>query len=213
MDLTWLGHGCIRMRGRETTILCDPCSKDTGYNIGRQAADIVTLSHDHPAHSNVAVVSGHPKVIAGPGEYEVGGALIIGVRTYHDAQSGALRGKNTAYLIEIDGTRVCHLGDIGHLPSEQQIEQLVGADILVVPVGGGTTIDAQVAARTVSLLEPRIVVPVHYATPASRVEGLDGVERFLKEMGVTDVTPESKISTGRGGVSGETRTVVLEYRA
>jgi len=212
MELTWLGHACFRIRGRDATVLTDPCPKDTGYAIGKQTANIVTLSHDHPDHSNVAAVSGSPRVIAGPGEYEVGGVLISGVRTYHDAHSGVELGKNTAYLIEIDGVRICHLGDIGHVPTQDQIEELSGADILLIPVGGHTTIDAAAAAKTVSLLEPRVVVPMHYATPALKERRLDGIERFLKELGLKSVQPEPKIAVNRGGISGETRTVVLDYR-
>lgn len=212
MELTWLGHSCFRIRGRDATVITDPCPKDTGYNIARQTANIVTVSHDHPAHSNVAAVAGSPRIIDGPGEYEVGGVLIAGVRTYHDAAGGAERGKNTAYLIEIDGVRICHLGDIGHVPTQDQIEELSGADILLLPVGGHTTIDGAAAARTVSLLEPRVVVPMHYATPALKGPSLDGLERFLKEMGVKAAPSEPKISVNRGGLSGETRTVVLDYR-
>lgn len=212
MELTWLGHSCFRIRGRDATVITDPCPKDTGYAMGKQIANIVTLSHDHPDHSNLAAVNGTPRVIAGPGEYEVGGVLISGVRTYHDAENGAKLGKNTAYLMEVDGVRICHLGDIGHVPTQDQIEELSGADILLIPVGGHTTIDAVAAAKTVSLLEPRVVVPMHYATPALKERALDGIERFLKELGLKDVQPEPKIAVNRGGISGETRTVVLDYR-
>ncbi len=212
MELTWLGHSCFRIKGREATVITDPCPKETGYSIGRQTASIVTVSHDHPAHSYIAAVAGSPRIISGPGEYEVGGVLITGTRTYHDTQAGAERGRNTAFVIEIDGVRVCHLGDIGHVPDQNQIEELSGPDILLVPVGGHTTIDGAAAARTVSLLEPRLVVPMHYRTPALRQDGLDSIERFLKELGIKDTQPEAKITVSRGGLSGEPRTVVLDYR-
>lgn len=212
MELTWLGHSCVRIRGREAIVVADPCPKDTGYNIGKQTANIVTVSHDHPAHSNVAAIGGSPRVIQAPGEYEIGGVLIAGVRTYHDAEGGAERGKNTAFLIEVDGVRICHLGDIGHVPTQDQIEQLTGADILLIPVGGGSTIDASAAARTVRLLEPRVVVPIHYQTPSYKGEPLAEVSRFLKEMGLNDIEPQPKLAANRGGLSGETRTIVLDYR-
>lgn len=212
MELTWLGHSCVRIRGRDAVVIMDPCPKDTGYNIGKPPADVVTVSHDHPAHNNVAAVSGSPRVIAGPGEYEVSGVLIAGVRTFHDGTGGAERGKNTAYLVEIDGVRICHLGDIGHVPTREQIEQLSGADILLVPVGGGSTIDSTAAARTVSLLEPHVAVPIHYQTPSYKGEELAGVDRFLKEMGLKEIEPQSKIAANRGGLTGELRTIVLDYR-
>ena len=212
MELVWLGHSCFRIRGRDATVITDPCPKETGYAIGKQTATIVTVSHDHVGHKNVVAVSGEPRVISGPGEYEISGVLITSIATYHDAEEGKVRGRNVAHLIEIDGVRVCHLGDLGHVPTQEQIEEMSSADVLLVPVGGNTTIDAAAAARTVSLLEPRIIIPMHYATAVS-TDVLDGLDRFLKEMGLKDVSPEAKLTVTRGAIPGETRTVVLEHRS
>ena len=211
MELVWLGHSCFRIRGRDATVITDPCPKETGYSIGEQTATIVTLSHDHAGHNNVAAVGGEPRVISGQGEYEISGVLITSIPSFHDAEEGKVLGKNVAHLIEIDGVRICHLGDLGHVPTQEQIEEMSSADILLVPVGGNTTIDAVAAARTVSLLEPRIVVPMHYATTVS-TDKLDGVDRFLKELGLKDVQPEAKLTVNRGAVAGEMRTIVLDYR-
>lgn len=211
MELYWLGHGCFRLRGRDATVVADPCPRSTGYTIGKVAADIVTISHDHPEHSYLEAITGTPKVLRGPGEYEIASVLFTGVRTYHDAQRGARRGRNTAFVIEIDDVRVCHLGDLGHVLTPEQVEMLPGIDVLLLPVGGGTTIDAVAAAEVVSLLEPKIVVPMHYRTEVSTAK-LDPLSRFLHEMGLGDVIPQPRLSVTRSNLPSETQVVVLEYR-
>src|SRR3989304_3963769 len=162
MEITWLGHSCFRLRGRDAAVVMDPCAKSTGYSIGRLTADIVTISHDPPGHNNVGAVAGTPRVIQGPGEFEVAGVPIMGIRTYHDAEKGRTLGKNIAYVLELDDLRICHLGDLGHVPPPEQVEELSGVDILLAPVGGGNTIGAAAAAETVSLLEPKLVIPMNY---------------------------------------------------
>lgn len=212
MEVTWLGHGCFRIKGHDVSILLDPFNSDAGYNVRSFGeADIVTVSHDHPTHNNLAAVSGKPRIIDGPGEYEVGGVLITGVRTYHDDKRGAERGRNVAYVIEIDELRLCHLGDLGHLPTPDQVEQLNGAEVLLIPVGGHTTIDAAAASEVISLLEPRLVVPMHYGTNASNGE-LDPLDRFLKQMGLGEPQPMPRLNVTRTSLPIETTVSVLEYR-
>ncbi len=213
MEITWLGHSCFRMRGREATVVVDPCAKSTGYSIGKPTADIVTVSHDHAGHSKIAEVDGSPRVVQGPCEFEIAGVLIMGIRTYHDQEKGAKLGKNTAYVLELDGVRVCHLGDLGHVPTPEQVEELSGVDILVAPVGGGNTLGASAAAETVSLLEPRLVIPMHYGTPAAKEE-LDPLDRFLKEMGApaADEERQPKLSVTKSTLPHETKVQVLDYR-
>lgn len=211
VDITWHGHSCFRLRGKDVTLVCDPCSPETGYRLNRMSADIVLISHDHAEHVFLEGVSGSPKVVQGPGEYEIGGAFISGVLTYHDREKGMERGKNTAYVIEFDGITVCHLGDIGHLPSADQIEELGDADVLFVPVGGNSTINAAQAAEVVSLLGPRLVVPMHYRTPVSTA-ALDPIEPFLKEMGLKEVETVSRLSVTRSTLPVEQRVVLLDYR-
>src|SRR3972149_757998 len=109
MEITWLGHSCFRLRNKNTTIITDPFDNKIGIKLGKVSADIVTISHNHYDHSNVAAVSGTPKVIDGPGEYEIGGIFITGIQTWHDQENGAKRGKNTAYLFEMDDLVICHL--------------------------------------------------------------------------------------------------------
>lgn len=213
MDITWLGHSCFRLRGREAAVVTDPYDKSTGYTLGRPAADIVTISHDHQGHNNVSGVAGSPLVIQGPGEFEASGVLIMGVRTYHDGENGQELGKNTAYVLEIDDLRICHLGDLGHVPTAEQAEELSGVDILLAPVGGNSTISAAAATETVSILGPKLVIPMHFQTPASKAE-LDPLDRFLKEMGAKNALEEQqpKLSVTKATLPHETKVQVLDYK-
>ncbi|MDY6916910.1 MAG: MBL fold metallo-hydrolase [Chloroflexota bacterium] len=212
IDITWLGHSCFSIKGRDATLITDPYGDSIGYALGTPAANIVTSSHAHPGHGFTTGVEGNPKVIHGPGEYEVCGVLIRGISTFHDAEGGAARGKNTAYVIEMDEVVVCHLGDLGHALSSAQVEEMSGAEVLMVPVGGVSTIDASAAAETVRVLQPRVVIPMHFHTPALRF-ALDPVDGFLKEMGVkADVPPQQRLSLTRSGLPEETRVVLLDYR-
>src|SRR3990172_7707652 len=209
MEITWLGHSCFRLRGRDAAVVMDPCGKETGYNISRPAADIVTVSHDHPAHNNVGGVAGSPRVVQGPGEFEIAGVLIMGIPTYHDSEKGEKLGKNTAYVLELDDVRVCHLGDIGHVPTPEQVEELSGVDILLTPVGGGSTINAAAAVETISLLEPKLVIPMHYKTPALKDGGLEPLDRFIKEMGAKNAYEERqpKLSVTKSTLPEETKVM------
>ena len=213
MEITWLGHSCFRMRGRDATIVTDPCDKSTGYNISRPTADIVTVSHQHDDHCHLKAVAGSPFVIDGAGEYEIHGAFITGIGTYHDNSKGADRGHNVAFVMELEDMRVCHLGDLGHVPTAAQVEELSGVDILLAPVGGGSTIGGAAAAETVSLLEPKLVIPMHYQTPATK-EQLEPLDRFLKEMGAPGAMDEKqpKLSVTKSTLPHETKVTVLDYR-
>ena len=212
MEIVWLGHSCFRLRAREAAIVTDPCPKSVGYNMGRPTADIITVSHDHEGHNAVQGVAGSPRVVSGPGEYEIAGVPITGIRTYHDGERGAQRGTNTVFVLEIESMRLCHLGDLGHVPTPEQVEAMGDVDILLVPVGGGSTLDAAAAAETASLLEPKLVIPMHYATPAT-TRSLDPLDRFLKEMGAAPtLTPESRLSVKRSSLPHETQVAVPDYK-
>lgn len=210
MELTWFGHSCFRLRGREALVITDPPSAGLGYNLARQQADIVTISHDHPGHNNSSFCSEPCKTITGPGEYEVAGVFITGVTAFHDAQEGKERGKNTVYAIAIDDVTVVHLGDLGHTLSAQLKESLGNVDVLLVPVGGGNSLDAAKAAEVVAALEPRLVIPMHYRTAAEHTADLAPLERFLKEMGRAESAPQAKLNITRSGLPAETQVVVLE---
>lgn len=211
MEIVWLGHSCFRLRGREASIVTDPCPPSTGYSIGKPSADIVTISHQHDDHSYLKAVAGRPVVVEGPGEYEIHGAFITGVATYHDRQKGEVHGGNVAFVLEMEGTRVCHLGDLGHTPTADQVEEMSGVDILLVPIGGLTTIDGAAAAEVVNLLEPRLVIPMHYRMEAVSAQ-LEPPDRFLKEMGAKAVEPQPKLTVSRSSLPHETQVVLLDHR-
>jgi L-ascorbate metabolism protein UlaG (beta-lactamase superfamily) len=211
LDVTWLGHACFRLRGRSAAVVTDPYPPSLGPKLSRLDADVVTVSHDHPHHSYVRAVSGEAYVIEGPGEYEVRGVTVLGRPTFHDASSGEQHGRNTVYVIELDEVRVCHLGDLGHRLADDDLEAIGTLDVLFAPVGGKSCLSAVQAAEVVRQLEPRLVVPMHYALPAIKAD-LEPVERFLKEMGVASAEPQAKLSIGPGSGDVETRVLVLEAR-
>jgi L-ascorbate metabolism protein UlaG (beta-lactamase superfamily) len=208
LDVTWLGHGCFRLRGRGAAVVTDPFPPSIGLKLSRLEADLVTVSHEHENHNYTQVVR-EAYEIHGPGEYEVAGISVIGVPTYHDAEKGAKRGPNTVYLIEIDDVRICHLGDLGHRLDDSEAEAISSPDVLLVPVGGRNAINAAQAAEVVRQLEPRFVVPMHYAIPGLKLE-LDPIDRFLKEMGVTASEPQPKLSVQASSGEYETKVIVLE---
>ena len=210
MEITWLGHSCFKLRDKQATLITDPYSPDLGYSLGKQSADIVTLSHQHPGHSFAQDINGNPKVVTGPGEYEISNILIIGVSTFHDNEKGVKRGKNTVYLIEINEVSICHLGDLGHVLTDEQVEELGNVDVLLLPVGGVSTINAPVATEIVRQLEPKIVIPMHYKTPAINRQ-LEPVDRFLKEIGVHDINPQAKLSITKSSLPLSMQVILLEY--
>jgi len=210
VDITWLGHSCFRIKGSQAIVITDPFPPDLGYSLGKQTANIVTVSHQHPSHSYVRGIGGEPRLIKGPGEYEISNVLIIGIATFHDSVKGQSRGKNTAYLMEIDGVAVCHLGDIGHVLNDEQVEEMGNVDVLLLPVGGVSTINAAMAAEVIRKLEPKAVIPMHYKTPALDRE-LDPVENFLKELGMGNVEPRPKLSISKSNLPISTQVFVLSY--
>src|SRR5205823_12528818 len=206
---TWLGHGCFRLRGRGAAVVTDPYPPAIGLKLSRMDAELVTVSHEHENHSYTQVVRDGAYEIRGPGEYEVAGVSVIGIPTYHDAEKGAKHGRNTVYLIEIDDVRVCHLGDLGHKLDDAESEAVASPDVLLVPVGGRTTMTAAQAAEVVRQVEPRVVVPMHFAIPGLKIE-LEPVDRFLKEMGLPAAEPQPKLSIQAASGEGDTKLVVLE---
>jgi L-ascorbate metabolism protein UlaG (beta-lactamase superfamily) len=211
MEIVWLGHSCFRIRGKEAVVVCDPCPPATGYQIGKPTADIITISHPHTDHSYVKAIAGKPTILLNAGEYEIHGAFITAIATYHDAQHGAEQGRNLAFVIEMEEIKVVHLGDLGHTPTAEQVEDMVGCDVLLVPIGGKTSLDGAKAAEIVSLLEAKLVVPMHYKTEAHD-GGLETAERFLKEMQVTTVEPQPKLQINKNSSPSETQVIMLDYK-
>jgi L-ascorbate metabolism protein UlaG (beta-lactamase superfamily) len=217
-DVQYLGHSCFRLRGRDGIVLTDPYDRSVGVEIGRPTAHIVTVSHKHPDHANVAAVKPMREqlfVIDGPGEYEVGGIMIAGVRTYHDSKKGAELGKNIVYVIHMDDVVFCHLGDLGHELTTQQLDEIGNVDVLFIPAGGGETISPALASSVISQIEPRVVVPMHYAAEGqqSLMHDLAPLDKFTHELGLKDVAAEEKLTvtaTNLPAEGEETRVVVMK---
>lgn len=210
MEITWLGHSCFRLRGREATVVLDPPSPTLGVTVPRFPSNVVTISHDHPGHNDASYCSEPCRVIRGPGEYEVAGVFITGVQTYHDDQHGALRGKNVAFSITLDDITVCHLGDLGHTLTAAQKESLGAVDVLLVPVGGHSTITATQAAELAAAVEPKLVVPMHYRETAEQASELAPVDLFLKEMGRPTTPPQPRLVVTKATLPAEMQVAVLE---
>jgi len=210
MEISWTGHSCFTLKGKETKLTTDPCHPDLGYSSSQSQADIVTISHFHPGHSYIEDITYNPKYIRGPGEYEIGGTFITGIATFHDNQKGKLRGKNTVYLIEMDGLTLCHLGDLGDALAPQLVEELGGVDILFLPVGEVSTISIDIAIEILRQLEAHVVIPMHYRT-SSMTGKLEPVSKFLKRMGVSEAEPQPKLSVTPSTVPTTMQVIVLDH--
>lgn len=212
MEITYLGHSSFKLKGKVATVVTDPFNPIIGLKFPKVEADIVTVSHSHPDHSEVNLVEGGPFVIAGPGEYEIRDVKLVGISSFHDEKEGKERGKNTIYSIRIDGLYVCHLGDLGQASlSSSQLEVLGQVDILLIPVGGVFTIDSEVAAKTVAAIEPKIVIPMHYFDPALKTK-FEEVGKFLKEMGKENLVPQQKLIITKDNLPEETEVILLERK-
>lgn len=209
MEIFPLGHSSFRLRGKQATVITDPYG-ESGLSVKfpkHIEADVVTISHAHEDHNAAHLVEGNPFVIRGPGEYEIKGISVIGVSSYHDAEAGAARGKNTMYKFEIDGVKILHLGDLGHVLSSAQVDQLDGVDILIIPIGGTYTIDAEKAAQVISDIEPRIIIPMH---DSRSNKDLASVDAFLKHMNKEGIVPVPKLTVSRDKLPVEVQIVILE---
>ncbi|HEX9269041.1 MAG TPA: MBL fold metallo-hydrolase [Candidatus Limnocylindria bacterium] len=212
MDLTWLGHACFRLRGREGVVLTDPPDPKSGHAIPKTAADLVTISHDDPGHASLRSVAGEPVVLRGPGEYEVREILVTGIGTFRDGELGAKRGRNTVFAIRLDDLVLCHLGGLGHTLPTDDLEKLGDVDVALVPIGGADAdLAAPTAAEVIHQLEPKVVVPMAYDPDATKKDG--PYDRLLHELGVKDVTPVPKLSLTRSSLPDNVQVVALDSRA
>lgn len=192
MEITWSGHSCFTVRGKETTLVFDPCPPDCGCVSHWGTPDAVLISHNHPGHSFTGGMTGQPRVFCGSGEYEVGGAFISGIGTYHDGESGAERGRNTVYTVEIEGLTLCHTGDLGHSLNASTLRELGKVDILFVPVGDVSTLSVAEARALIRAIQPRYVLPMHYRTDTARPE-LEPLDTFIQAMGIAQVETRAKL--------------------
>jgi L-ascorbate metabolism protein UlaG (beta-lactamase superfamily) len=213
MEITWYGHSCFRITERNmATVVTDPYDHtEVGYSELKLKADIVTVSHDAPGHSFVKAVKGASWQITGPGEYEIGGVFLTAVLTGKgNDKKGAI--SNMAYVFDYDGVNVAHLGDLQAVPSRKDVEAFGSVDVLLVPVGGGGGLNAAKAAEVVNLIEPGIVIPMHFSTPDTTLK-LNSLNAFLKQMGLGSKVEElESLKIKRRDVPEETRVEVLSYK-
>jgi L-ascorbate metabolism protein UlaG (beta-lactamase superfamily) len=212
MEINWYGLSCFRLTERGlATVVTDPYDhNEVGFDPLKLRGEIVTVSHDASGHNNASIVKGRSRTITGPGEFEIGGVFITGVQTNKQSKPSANELRNTLYVFDYNGVTVAHLGDVQRVPSQTEIENLGGVNVALVPVGGSGGLNAARAAEIVSLLEPGIVIPMHFEVPETSLN-LAPLGRFLKEMGVGDIEPVPSLKITRSTVPTETGVVVLEY--
>lgn len=210
MNIQWFGQSCFKLQSKDALVITDPFGKEDGLTPLRTRADIVTLSHDHDSHNNIDSIKDNPFIIDGPGEYEKKGIFVKGIISFHDNKEGQELGPNTIYIIEMEGIRICHLGDLGHLLTSKQIERINGVDILLIPVGEKETLSVDKVIDTINEIGPRIVIPMHYQIPKLKKK-LSRVEKFLSEMGLEKIKPMAKLSVKSKNLpADETKVILLE---
>jgi len=210
MKIKWLGHSSFVITSDTgTKIITDPyfTGGDLSYGQIKESADIVTVSHDHADHNNVAAVQGNPKVVRGA--VEVKGIKFNGIPTYHDDAGGGKRGKNTILCFEVDGIRVCHLGDLGHQLSDSQAAELGKVDVLLIPVGGFYTIAPKLATQLGDRLKPKVIIPMHYKTDKCDYP-IAGVEEFLRGKKEVSRLDASQVEFKAGELPPSTQVIVLK---
>lgn len=213
MEITWYGHSCFRLTERNyATVVTDPFDhKSVGYDALKLKADIVTVSHDAPGHNNMDAVKGSEHIIDGAGEFEIGGVFITAVQTAGGGKKTKDKSRNTLYVFDYEGITVAHLGDLLEVPTQSEVEALGTVNVLLLPVGGGNSLNAAKAAEVVSTIEPNIVIPMHYATDKAKVK-LEPLSKFLKEMGLGKVESLPSLKATRSSLPQETKVVVLDYQ-
>lgn len=215
MEITYFGLNSIRLRGREAAVLIDPYDPKLGLSPVRLNVQVVALTHEDPTHFSMQGLGSEYHLVSGAGEFEIQGIALHGIQTYHDHKKGAERGKNTVFVVEVDDLRVCHLGHLGHSLDEAQLDAIGSkVDVLCVPVGDGSHINATEATEIVNQIEPKLVVPISYKLPGLTLlaQNLEGLEKFAKEMGATDLTPQPKLQLTSSPATEETKLIILEAR-
>lgn len=219
MNIIWYGQSCFQIsstqgknqgKNNHLSIIIDPFEEDIGLKLPRKMeADIVLVTHEHSDHNNIKKVSDSPFIIRGPGEYEIKGTFIQGIPAYHDDSQGKERGNITIYTIESEDIKLCHLGDFGQKElTSEQLEKIGGVDILMIPVGGVYTIDAEEAIKIMAQIEPKITIPMHYKLPQLKIK-LEGLEKFLKSLGLKSLTALPKLSLKKKDISAEEAKIVV----
>jgi L-ascorbate metabolism protein UlaG (beta-lactamase superfamily) len=210
MEITWYGQTCFRLSERGlAAVVTDPHPPEIGLTFPRPRAHIVTVSYDDDQCRYVSGVRGPFKLLDGPGEYEIGDVFVTGIATFADGKRGASRGLNTIFTFNFGELSVCHLGRLGHVPTQSQVENVGTVNILLVPVGGSGSLSPARASEVISLFEPNIVVPMYYKVPGLQVK-LGTLDPFLKEMGLEKMASQEMLKVNRTDLSEETQIIVLD---
>ncbi len=212
MELKWYGHACFLLTADNgTRILTDPCDPSVGYGLYGIECDAVTVSHAHHDHNYLEAAAGAPAVFREPGTYETGGVRITGIPTFHDMSGGSARGRNLVFVFELDGVRVAHLGDLGHIPDAATVAAMGRVDVMLTPVGGNYTIDAEQARAVANLVRPRVMIPMHYKTPVCGI-AIEDVDRLLIQVeGASIHRLTEPVCTFTPASLGGPRVVVMQY--
>jgi L-ascorbate metabolism protein UlaG (beta-lactamase superfamily) len=211
MEIIWHGLSCFRLTQRGmATVVTDPYGSSTGLPQLKLKADIVTISHDSPGHASLESVRKGYRALTSPGEYEIGGVFITGIVLDGGKKNDANDDRrNILFMFEYEDVTIVHLGDLAAVPSQSQIEDLGTVDVAMVPVGGGSALSPAQAAETISLIEPSLVIPMHYKTGKEKLD-LGAVDPFLSEMGISNAEPEASLKINKSALSEETQVVLLE---
>jgi L-ascorbate metabolism protein UlaG (beta-lactamase superfamily) len=210
VEIVWYGLSCFRLSERGmATVVTDPFDASVGLSPPKLKADIVTISHAAPGHSHLEAVKGERRVIRGPGEYEIGGVFVTGIRMEPKAGKKDGDEANTIFVFDFEGLTVAHLGDLSYVPSQAQIEDLGPVDIAMVPVGGGGALEPSHAAEVISLIEPSLVIPMHFKTGPEKPK-LETIARFLSEMGLTSVQAAPALKVSKSSLGEDTQVLILE---
>ncbi len=218
MEITYLGHACFKLKNKNGSVIMDPYDDaTTGLSMGKQSADIITVSHAHADHSawqkiGTTAQREKPFVIKEAGEYEVGGISVFGVESWHDKEEGALRGLNIIYTVLMDGVNVCHLGDLAHNLTDEQVTRIGEVDVLMAPVGGRFSLNPKEAIEVMNRLEPKYFIPMHYRTPMHNMDNfgeLEPLSDFLNEYGIAP-TPVKKLEVNKERLPDEMEVIVFE---
>lgn len=215
MKIQWLGHSAFRItESTGSTVITDPFKPAAvGYAMAYASADAVTLSHNHSDHNFVEGVKGKPVVISTPGNHDFEGISVNGISCFHDEVEGKKRGENIIYKFSFDGVTVCHLGDVGELCSPELIEQLVPVNVLLLPVGGNYTVDAEQAKEYVDRIMPDVVIPMHYKTKHCEMD-IDRLDAFLKlfdDESIVELDSDT-VEFDRGDFNGESTKIIVPQR-
>jgi len=209
MEITWLGQSCFKIEDKDVSVVLDPFNPSLGLKLPKNlSANILLITHEHYDHNFREGVGGNPYIIDSPGEYEISGVTITGIPAFHDKKQGQERGSITMYLLEFEGIKICHLGDLGQDLTDEDIDKLGTVDILMIPVGGVYTINGEEAAKIVGEVEPKIVIPMHYKIAGIK-EPLDTLEKFNQKINIK-VEELDKLKIKAGSLPQETKIIVLK---